>query len=290
MNDLLPQIDELKPITNSNTTFYDCGFNTDFNSLSEQKKLQIICDIVRETILPTPFPNPENELSNLEGNCSTACLVAEKYLKELNLCKDVKHVMARKRSFDPDDIVSIHSILLVRGNDDNIYQFDPTPFVGYKFGSVEKIDKPFYEEYTELNDDMELFLSIFKEISYLNHINKIDLKKVDYYVYMCLNALDYKALGAYSGNALKGFPGVYTHYADDTIGEDGLLKIMEGIEDRTAYFKESIAYCEPGKEPVVFEGLTKGKIDIKKSGTFGWSWDFIFIPDGEDKTLGCFPD
>ena len=91
-------------------------------------------------------------------------------------------------------------------------------------------------------------------------------------------------------NGLKGFPGVYTHYADDTIGEDGLLKLMEGIEDRTAYFKESIAYCEPGKEPVVFEGLTKGKIDIKKSGTFGWSWDFIFIPDGEDKTLGCFPD
>jgi XTP/dITP diphosphohydrolase len=91
-------------------------------------------------------------------------------------------------------------------------------------------------------------------------------------------------------NALKGFPGVYTHYADDTIGEDGLLKLMDGLEDRTAYFKESIAYCEPGKEPVVFEGITKGKIDIKKSGTYGWSWDFIFIPEGEEKTLGCFED
>ena len=91
-------------------------------------------------------------------------------------------------------------------------------------------------------------------------------------------------------NALKGFPGVYTHYADDTIGEDGLLKLMEGIEDRTAYFKESIAYCEPGKEPIVFEGITKGKIATKKSGTYGWSWDFIFIPEGEEKTLGCFPD
>ena len=43
--------------------------------------------------------------------------------------------------------------------------------------------------------------------------------------------------------SLKGFPGVYTHYANDTIGEDGLLKLMEGIEDRSAYFKESIAYC-----------------------------------------------
>ena len=90
--------------------------------------------------------------------------------------------------------------------------------------------------------------------------------------------------------SLKGFPGVYTHYADDTIGEDGLLKLMEGIEDREAYFKESIAYCEPGSEPVVFVGITKGIIDTKKSGAYGWSWDYIFIPDGETKTLGCFPD
>ena len=25
-------------------------------------------------------------------------------------------------------------------------------------------------------------------------------------------------------------------------------------------------------------------------GTHGYSWDFIFIPEGEEKTLGCFPD
>ena len=91
-------------------------------------------------------------------------------------------------------------------------------------------------------------------------------------------------------NALNGFPGVYTHYVDDTIGEDGLLKLMEGIEDRSAYFKEAIAYCEPGKEPVVFEGITKGCIATEKSGNYGWSWDFVFIPEGEEKTLGCFPD
>ncbi|MBR2677902.1 MAG: non-canonical purine NTP pyrophosphatase [Bacilli bacterium] len=91
-------------------------------------------------------------------------------------------------------------------------------------------------------------------------------------------------------NALNGFPGVYTHYVQDTIDVDGLLKLMEGIEDRSAYFKESIAYCEPGSEPVVFEGLTKGTIDTKKSGTYGWSWDFVFIPEGESQTLGCFED
>lgn len=91
-------------------------------------------------------------------------------------------------------------------------------------------------------------------------------------------------------NALKGFPGVYSHYVDDTLGEDGLLKLMEGIDDRTAYFKEVLAYCVPGEEPITFESITKGRLDTKKSGEYGWSWDFIFIPEGEEKTLGCFPD
>lgn len=90
--------------------------------------------------------------------------------------------------------------------------------------------------------------------------------------------------------ALNGFPGPYTHYADDTIGEDGILKLMEGITKRDAYFKEVLAYCPYGKEPVVFESITKGRIDTKKRGTYGWSWDFIFIPEGSDKTLGCYPD
>ena len=90
--------------------------------------------------------------------------------------------------------------------------------------------------------------------------------------------------------ALNGFPGVYTHYAEDTIKEDGLLKLLEGVDNRKAYFKESIAYCEPGGESIVFVGITNGVIDTKKSGSNGWSWDFIFIPEGEDKTLACFPD
>ena len=89
---------------------------------------------------------------------------------------------------------------------------------------------------------------------------------------------------------LKGFPGPYTHYANDTIGEKGLLKLMEGEKNRKAYFKEAIAYCEPGEEPIVFDGLTKGSIDVKASGQYGWTWDFVFIPEGEDKTMGCFPD
>jgi len=90
--------------------------------------------------------------------------------------------------------------------------------------------------------------------------------------------------------SLNGFPGVYTKYVDETIGEDGILKLMEGKENRKAYFIEVLAYCEYGKEPVSFTSYTYGTISKIKEGNYGWSWDFIFIPEGEDKTLGCFPD
>lgn len=90
--------------------------------------------------------------------------------------------------------------------------------------------------------------------------------------------------------ALNGFPGPYTHYVDDTINEDGILKLLENESNRNAYFKEALSYCEYGKDPVVFTSITKGKISKEKMGTYGWSWDYIFIKEGTDKALGCYPD
>ena len=90
--------------------------------------------------------------------------------------------------------------------------------------------------------------------------------------------------------ALGGFPGPYTHYVDDKLGEDGLLKLLVNEENRKACFIEAFAYCEYGKEPIVFKSITKGEIAKEKSGTYGWSWDFIFIPEGYDKTMGNYPD
>ena len=90
--------------------------------------------------------------------------------------------------------------------------------------------------------------------------------------------------------ALNGFPGPYTHYVDDTLGEDGILKLMEGKKDRYAYFIEALAYCESGKEPIVIVSKTEGEIALEKSGEYGWSWDFIFIPKGQTKTMANFKD
>lgn len=91
-------------------------------------------------------------------------------------------------------------------------------------------------------------------------------------------------------DALKGFPGPYTHYVDEKIGEDGILKLLDGVENRKASFIEAFAYCEYGKEPIVFKSITTGTIALEKSGTYGWSWDYIFIPDGYDKTMANYSD
>ncbi len=91
-------------------------------------------------------------------------------------------------------------------------------------------------------------------------------------------------------DALNGFSGAYTHYVQDTLGVDGVLKLLKGVENRKARFIQALAFCEYGKEPVVFKSITEGTIAKRKSGKYGWSWDFIFIPDGKDKTLGTFKD
>jgi hypothetical protein len=60
--------------------------------------------------------------------------------------------------------------------------------------------------------------------------------------------------------------------------------------DRKAYYEECLCYTQYGKEPVCFVSRTYGTIATEKSGKFGFSWDYIFIPDGEEKTMANFPD
>lgn len=90
--------------------------------------------------------------------------------------------------------------------------------------------------------------------------------------------------------ALNGFPGPYTSYIEDTITENGILRLMVGEQNRKAYFVEVISYCEPGKEPISFVSKTSGFISEDKRGEYGWSFDRIFIPNGQNKTLAQFED
>lgn len=85
--------------------------------------------------------------------------------------------------------------------------------------------------------------------------------------------------------ALKGFPGPYSSYVYKTIGVRGVLKLMEGIEDRRAYFRAVVVVESPEFGEKIFEGRVYGRIALKPKGTRGFGFDPIFIPDGYDKTF-----
>ena len=89
--------------------------------------------------------------------------------------------------------------------------------------------------------------------------------------------------------ALNNFPAAYTHFAEDSLGEDGILKLMEGKQDRSAYWLEALAFTDKDGTKI-FTCKTPGRITYEKSGNGGWGYDKIFIPDGQEKTLANFDD
>ena len=48
-------------------------------------------------------------------------------------------------------------------------------------------------------------------------------------------------------SALKGFPGPYSSFTFKCIGNEGILKLMRGVEDRNAQFRSVVGCCAPGK-------------------------------------------
>lgn len=69
--------------------------------------------------------------------------------------------------------------------------------------------------------------------------------------------------------ALNRFPAAYTHYVQDTIGIDGVLKLMENVSNRKAKFVQALGFCEYGKEPMVFVSITNGTIAEESMGCYG---------------------
>lgn len=80
---------------------------------------------------------------------------------------------------------------------------------------------------------------------------------------------------------LKGFPGPYSSYVYRTLGTRAILKLMEGIDEREAYFYSVVAFCSPEDDsPICFHGKVEGKIILKEQGNQGFGFDPIFEPKG----------
>jgi len=77
-------------------------------------------------------------------------------------------------------------------------------------------------------------------------------------------------------NSLNGFPGQYSSYVLKSIGNRGIIRLLKGYRDRSAFFKSIFVYSN-GIIVKVFYGKINGKISstIKDDG---WGYDPIFIP------------
>ena len=87
---------------------------------------------------------------------------------------------------------------------------------------------------------------------------------------------------------LNGFPRAFVNFVLDTIGIEGILKLMEGKENRACRFTECLSYYD-GKELQQFMGSHEGVLAEKilgKDSSEKWSdlW-YIYKPAGYDKTL-----
>ncbi len=89
--------------------------------------------------------------------------------------------------------------------------------------------------------------------------------------------------------SLNGFPRAFVNFALETIGIEGILRLVRG-KDRHCEFRECLAYIDDEiQKPQYFAGHFRGKLSEEPLGTLkehAWSdlWR-IFIPEGHELTL-----
>jgi len=90
-------------------------------------------------------------------------------------------------------------------------------------------------------------------------------------------------------DALNGEPGVYTarFAGPDCSPADNIaktLKVMQGVEERTACFRTVICCIIDGEE-YEFEGRVDGYIPHEIMGDGGFGYDPIFVPEGYETSF-----
>lgn len=76
----------------------------------------------------------------------------------------------------------------------------------------------------------------------------------------------------------NGFPGVLVNSVDKNIGAERFFVLLEKIKNKKARIKNSLAYCEPGKEPIVFSSSCEGVVAENLTDADGSFIDKLFIP------------
>jgi XTP/dITP diphosphohydrolase len=84
---------------------------------------------------------------------------------------------------------------------------------------------------------------------------------------------------------LNGFPGPYSSYVFETLGVEGILKLLEDAKTRKGEFRSSVAFGVNRKWFGNFSSATEGTIQMQPRGKNGFGFDPIFVPMWTSKTF-----
>jgi inosine triphosphate pyrophosphatase len=85
-------------------------------------------------------------------------------------------------------------------------------------------------------------------------------------------------------DAYNSLPGPYIKWFVQSIGLDGLVKMLAGFEDKSASAITTFGFCSgPGEEVLLFQGITRGTI-VNARGPTDFGWDATFQPVGFETT------
>lgn len=84
-------------------------------------------------------------------------------------------------------------------------------------------------------------------------------------------------------HALGNLPGPFIKWFLEELDNDGLCKLLDGYQHRSALAKVCFCFYD-GNALKVFEAEIKGSIAPLPRGERGFGWDPIFIPEGKTRT------
>lgn len=82
--------------------------------------------------------------------------------------------------------------------------------------------------------------------------------------------------------ALNRLPGTFIKWFQEEMSHEEICRLVDG-KDRTATARCILGYYD-GVDKVYFEGSLSGTVPTRPSGTDGFGWDPIFIPEGYEVT------
>ena len=140
-----------------------------------------------------------------------------------------------------------------------------------------------FKEAKKILNEFEINLGFFKcklEEIQSNSLKEIAKNKAEQAFKKCKKPIIVEDDGIFI-DSLNGFPGPYSSYVFNTIGNKGILKLLK--KNRKAKFVSVISFYDK-KNFETFESKLNGNISKEIIGT-GWGFDPIFIPCKSKKTF-----